>query len=516
MSNRQTKTAKGFLAIALLTSIQAGAQPADMPAAETNRVDAVAAVHAEEEIRAVPLVGMIPAEGRLGAWMHQFRERHPRYLAQMERAQSARLSRKATEEQFRSPALTASAGRTEDPTGAPRTSFTGSIDANSTYAGAGVEAPLLSGVYGGVGAYVSQDATGTHEDDSTETGFGASLRIPLLQDRAFALNEIEVRQLSFEEQQKFYTAQGELLDISTDIVKQYAQWLFSVADAQEVEKALNRAEKLLEQSTERVRLKDLAQYQIYPARYEATLRREQLESARQAIHTQAASLAESLGLVSLPDVQPEAPDALLQWAYALVKTDIEALSAVDVTNASPAVLTARAAADAAGAAASLTAEQMRDELDLNLAVGWRSEEVADSGNEFGYTVSLLYKRNLDKSGDEARAAAKEADAAALRADYENALLTAQVAREKKLIEFRNSCGRLLMARDAVLAAAEVLEAENDRFALGDGSSRNVLDAQQDLTSATRRHLAVAGEVIAAMAELHRVVGAMPDTGLAAN
>lgn len=514
MNTRQVKTASEIFALAFLALVQTGAQAAETSASERekDRASVGESEISNLEIPAISLVGMIPAEGRLGAWMHQFRERHPRYLAQSQRARSARMLRRAAADQFYSPVLTASAGRTENPTEAPRTSFASSIDANSTYAGAGVEAPLLRGVYGGVGAYVTQDATGLSEDDSAEVGVGASLRIPLLQDRSFALHEIELQQLGFKEQERFHAMQGELLEISTDIVKQYAKWLFSVADAQEVEKALNRAEKLLEQSTERVRLKDLAQYQIYPARYEATLRREQLEMARQSIQTQAADLAQSLGLSSFPELTEESSDTLLKWAYALAKLDTEALSAISVTNASPVVLAARSAAEAAEAEVSWTAEQTRDALDLNVGAGWRSEEAADSGNEFGYTVSILYKRNLDKSGDEARLASKESEAAALRADYEEILLKAQIAREKALIEFRNSCGRLLIARSAAIAAAEALEAENDRFALGEGSSRNVLDAQQDLTSATRRHLAVAGEVIAGMAELHRVVGVMPDIG----
>ncbi len=514
MNTRQTKKVSGIFALVFWAGIQMGAQAAETPALEQtkDRAPVEESGHSDLEIRDISLIGMIPAEGRLGAWMHQFREDHPRYLAQRARAQSAQLLRKAVKEQFRSPVLSASAGRTENPTDAPRTSFTGSIDANSTYAGAGVEAPLFRGVYGGVGAYVTQDATGLRDDDSAEVGVGASLRIPLLQDRDFALNEFELLQLRFQEQGRFHAMQGELLDISTDIVKQYAKWLFSVADAQEVEKALNRAEKLLEQSTERVRLKDLAQYQIYPAKYEATLRREQLELARQSIQTQAAELAQSFGLTSVPDLETESSDTLLRWAYALTKLDIESLSDISITNASPAVLAARRLVEAAWVDAVRTEEQMRDELDLNIGAGWRSDEVADSGNEFGYTVSILYKRNLDKSGDEARVAAKQSEVEALRADYEEILLKTQIAREKALIEFRNACGRLLIARAAAVAAAEALEAENDRFALGEGSSRNVLDAQQDLTSATRRHLAVAGEVIAGMAELRRVVGVMPDIG----
>ena len=71
--------------------------------------------------------------------------------------------------------------------------------------------------------------------------------------------------------------------------------------------------------------------------------------------------------------------------------------------------------------------------------------------------------------------------------------------------------RLALARSAVAEAGRVLAAEDERFALGEGSSRNVLDAQKDLTSASRRHVAVAGQVVSALAELRHALG-LPQDG----
>ena len=123
MNTRQVKTASEIFALAFLALVQTGAQAAETPASERekDRASVGESEISNLEIPAISLVGMIPAEGRLGAWMHQFRERHPRYLAQSQRARSARMLRRAAADQFYSPVLTASAGRTENPTEAPRT-----------------------------------------------------------------------------------------------------------------------------------------------------------------------------------------------------------------------------------------------------------------------------------------------------------------------------------------------------------------------------------------------------------
>jgi outer membrane protein TolC len=50
---------------------------------------------------------------------------------------------------------------------------------------------------------------------------------------------------------------------------------------------------------------------------------------------------------------------------------------------------------------------------------------------------------------------------------------------------------------AVEEAKKALQAENERFRLGEGRSRNVLDAQKDLTEALRRQILVAIELLKA-------------------
>jgi len=44
---------------------------------------------------------------------------------------------------------------------------------------------------------------------------------------------------------------------------------------------------------------------------------------------------------------------------------------------------------------------------------------------------------------------------------------------------------------------DALEAENERFCLGEGRSRNVLDAQRDLTDALKRQTIIAVELLRA-------------------
>ena len=77
------------------------------------------------------------------------------------------------------------------------------------------------------------------------------------------------------------------------------------------------------------------------------------------------------------------------------------------------------------------------------------------------------------------------------------------------LAFSSACARLALATKAMEQAQKVLASENDRFAIGDGTSRNVLDAQQDLTTAIRRKNSIALEVILSANELCRAYGLSP-------
>ena len=146
MNNRQNRCLS-FVPVLLALTAGTAAVAAE-PAAATNAPALPAPVQpASAEAAPAALLGMVPEAGRLCTWLQTYRMTHPRYLAQLDRADRASLLLKAADLQFRSPALSAAAGRTEDPSGVPHTTFSRVIDANSNYAGAGVEAPLVRGVY---------------------------------------------------------------------------------------------------------------------------------------------------------------------------------------------------------------------------------------------------------------------------------------------------------------------------------------------------------------------------------
>jgi len=113
---------------------------------------------------------------------------------------------------------------------------------------------------------------------------------------------------------------------------------------------------------------------------------------------------------------------------------------------------------------------------------------------------------LGFDSERARAAAREADARAAQADL--AVIALRVAAEhaRAVVAFASACDRLDSVDRAVEEALTSLDAESDRFRLGEGRSRLVLDAQKDLSAATRRANAAAAETIRAFADLVRAAG----------
>ena len=72
-----------------------------------------------------------------------------------------------------------------------------------------------------------------------------------------------------------------------------------------------------------------------------------------------------------------------------------------------------------------------------------------------------------------------------------------------------AAARLSLAAEAIDEAGKTLASEEQRFNLGEGTSRNVLDAQKDLTTAVRRGIVVARSVVNALVELCHAAGVNP-------
>jgi hypothetical protein len=161
----------------------------------------------------------------------------------------------------------------------------------------------------------------------------------------------------------------------------------------------------------------------------------------------------------------------------------------------------------------------RSDLSVEVASSWRGEN-ADGpwGNDrvlsdehlgaealvvwrrpFAFRAEKSAVRQLEAQRDELLEAAREARLA-IAADVQAARIAFDLARR-----------RLEIVSQAVEAAERTVDAERRRFRLGEGRSRNVLDAQKDLTGAIRRQAQIATDVLRAHSDFRFAAGvSVPD------
>ena len=476
-----------------------------------HRLRVSAALAALSFIGAMDLSAGMPAG--LATCLDEAMRSNPRIQAAQADAIAAGLDAEAVRGLFRAPVFSASAGQSETPTDAPFVTIPFSVADDALSAQAGVEAPLAAGVYGGAGIRQMRLRTDDEFDGDDRTLASARLRVPLWRDRGFGVNRLEYETLSAEARAQAADAEAALLDELSAVSSVYAQLLFRAADAAEVGHALERAEALEKDATSRAELQDVAEYQVFPARYEAAVRREELVGAEGRVET---ALKELSGAVGAPVAsvvfsnELSAADAVLgDWARAAAAADWTFALADEAAENCPEVLAARERARSRRTAVEGAVEEGKPNFDVLLGVGWERDGEHGDGNDTGYGAAVVFSTPLSRDGERARADAARARARAALSAADAAALDARVRHGKAVTVFRNACSRLALAEESVDHARQALEAENERFSIGDGSSRNVLDAQKDLTNATRQRLAVSLEVIAGAIELRRSSGLPP-------
>ena len=445
-------------------------------------------------------------------------ETHPAIAAAIARERAALNKTGALAASFATPVLSASAGYSSGVDDVPGISLPRIAPQDAVALSAGVEAPVAKGVYAGAGA-AQRFLTDTPEADA-QTALGARVRVPLLRDFGHALNERELSKLRAAAAAAAAETALARASLSREIFLAWNLLLRAEADAEAVASAEQRAEKLLEETSERARSQDVAGYQVFPAQYEVALRKEELLDARQNAAARLETLRERLGLAgdeSGAAVSRGATNAIFAAANSIIRRKDLAFPAAEALRASPARLAAAAKLAAAEAALQALVEDSRDTLDFTAGAGFRGE--AESGligsdnilakDSAVFEAALVYKRPLGRGGADAEIAAAKAEVEACEADLAAAKneILAELARAQT--GFAAACARLSLALEAIGRAGAALDAEESRFNLGEGTSRNVLDAQKDLTNATRRGIAVAGAVADSFAELLHAAGFDP-------
>lgn len=450
-------------------------------------------------------------------------ESHPSVRAAKMREQASGYRAEGLGYSFNSPAVSASAGYAKGPDDIQGISLSRVSPADALTFSGGVEAPVGGGIYAGVGAAerVLTEADSGNGSDLQQTAVGARARMPLLRDFKYGLHRHESSKLQAMAMIDSAEREKTQCVVGRDALLAWVSYLRGVSDKQAVQSAVSRAEKLYEQTSERAELKDVAGYQVFPTKYEVALRKEELQEAQQNVESELETLRERLGLQSAGSsvvlTSANATNAMLSMASAIAEFRELTFSADDVLDRHPVCFSAVATLEAARAELSLALEKAKDSLDVSAGLGWRGEtdsgflgnDALESRKNEVLEVGILWKRSFDKRGVRSDIAAAKAEVEAAQAELrvvQNEVL-ASLARAHTV--FASACGRLELASSAIEAARQALASEESRFNLGEGTSRNVLDAQKDLTSATRRGISVAGTVADALVQLVYAAGQNP-------
>lgn len=426
-------------------------------------------------------------------------------------------------DEFLDPGTAAAAGRTAGDAAPPLLAAPAGLPSADAYgASAAVEVPIRPGVYAGVGASEQFLINPPGDLDHVyRTLVGAQLRIPLLQDRGFSLWKQDRARLTGLRE----AAAARLLEarqaVRHAVEQSYIDYLEAIANDATSASATDRAQQLLKEAEELVRLKVVPEYQLAPARLEVALRREEARTAAQATDTARLRLVQVLGGVP-PAVLTTNAGILIERAAA---AQLPAAPAADrAVSARGAARELDALAQAAAAGTRTFDDRLRPDLALAVRGVWQAEDAAtppgdgvliEGGDEASAAAVLVWTRPWHQTGPRARlreARARETELAELRRDLNNRLAADLAAAHRA---FTGARQRFEEITTAVEQARRSLEAEAERFRLGDGRSRNVLDAQNDLTKTHRTRNAIVAALLRGHSDFLYAAGYNPDDSRAA-
>lgn len=408
---------------------------------------------------------------------------------------------------FFDPGLRASTGLTQGPGTIPATSSGRTLPGDAISAQAGVETPLRPGAYLSAGVSQRYLTDTLYEEDLYQSVAGIRLGIPLIKDRGFINWRLEdrlaLRLVRAEQQRYLFVVQ----QLRRDVTRVYAAWLQSVADARELERSAERVEALLAETEARVRLQVTPAYQTHAARADVALRREEARHALHTIETEKIRLHELLG-APIPDTLAPQTGDLVAWAQsagAIALTNVEAAATYRCRGD---YLEQESRIMAREDAAALAREQVKSDLSLALSAYWQGEsedgligsEELETDPALGAEVALVWRRPWGLREEKARARAAAADVQVARAAQRRIALGIDADVARATDAFSSARDRLALVLGGVADARNALDAEDERFRLGEGRSRNVLDAQKELTAAIRRSITAAADVVRAYAD----------------
>ncbi len=451
----------------------------------------------------------------LGEYLRQAQESHPSLVA--ERAlveQSVRSHEEVAE--FLDPTLYGSLGGAShlrdlpvEPSAYDATDVSDSLEGQ-----AGVLIPVKGGAYltaGGI--YRRWFEPDESPDDLSQHLLGVKLQIPLMRDRGFALYGYRRAAALAEVHAALHQLQDAEQRVRREVTQAFIRLCAAQADCQVWHDATARFQRIHREASDMAGLKAIPDYQVQTALRELQGGLADEDSARQSLENARIALGQSMGLRdAVAPAEECSPEALLQAAR-------EASSEVPVLDQETlrrrgSYLVLLDQREKAEAEAAREAESRKDQLSLNAGVTWQAESrqgalssyrIASEHN-WGGEVMLVWSRPLDYTGPEAALA--RASARLEELDARREALAVEITGEIRIAQLRveGARRRLEMVASGVEAARKTLEAEQERFRLGESTSAIVLDAQKELNNILLRQNSTAAELLLAQSELAYALG----------
>ena len=125
---------------------------------------------------------------------------------------------------------------------------------------------------------------------------------------------------------------------------------------------------------------------------------------------------------------------------------------------------------------------------------------------FGGEISLVWRRKIDYRGPKAREARHRARIQELNENLRNEALNIHQAIATARLQYASAASRLELVNQGIAAAKRTLDAELERFSLGENTSTNVTDAQKNLTTIMQRQATAAADLLRAKANYRFATG----------
>lgn len=413
--------------------------------------------------------------------------------------------------EFLDPTWQGAIGKSETIRSVPGTVAYSSLASNSREIQAGVQIPIPAGAYVTLGSALRILDDEGDSDYLYQTLYGVKVRIPLLRDRAF-------RNLSISRAQALAEYNGAVAALlrdnqllRRDVELAYVSAYETLSSYRVTQAATERFLALLNETKELCRLKVVPDYQINQALLELQIGREDEEKARNRLELNLVSLARIIGVdraVAL-SIAPEQFFAQALQTPVLTGVPLELAchgrgSFLEVLNA---MKVARLQMDGA-------LEESKDDVSLNFGVTWLGEgedsffqsKTITTDHHLGGEVTIAWSRALDYRGPRARQARFQARVHELTEHLRSLTVDIRAEIRNAELNYQAAMARLELVNQGIAAAQDTVAAEQERFRLGESTSKNVTDVQKNLTTILQRQTTAAADLLRARANYLYAIG----------